>query len=422
MARRNGSQLIDAAPSSGAAADAGSQGNEITQRKARRAATAAASENAIRPSSVRQSYKSAEVQRAEPPASESRKDVRSKGVATPPVEPAVPEEVRARFLRVGRNYFFPDGTRAFTDRGKRLTTPSENTQVIRSLVSIAQARGWAEVTVAGTERFRKEAWSAARTAGLEVRGYRPSDVEEQRLIRALARQSSAKSSEAAPSTRDKSPSERRDRAPRRADLIVGRLVDHGAAPYKQEPGAAGSYFAQIETPQGDRTIWGVDLERALRSSLSQPQPGDEVGLRRVRREAVTVKAPERDAQGNLVGERDKPAQRTQWVVEKREFFAERAAAAKAFGNAELTAQVAIRQHPELLGSYLQLRSAEEVAALRIRDPADQRQFVALVRSALADSIASGAPLLPVRLRERQASQKEPVVRRAPDRAAVPARG
>src|SRR5687767_13013860 len=50
---------------------------------------------------------------------------------------SMPQEVAARFVQVGHKYFFPDGERAFTDRGRRLTTPSENTEVVRSLVAIA---------------------------------------------------------------------------------------------------------------------------------------------------------------------------------------------------------------------------------------------------------------------------------------------
>src|ERR1700733_2072604 len=99
----------------------------------------------------------------------------------------VPDEVRRRFVQVGRKYFFPDGARAFTDRGQRLTTPSENTEVIRSLVTIAHARGWNEITATGTERFRKDTWFEGRLAGLEVRGYKPSDGENERRARALAR-------------------------------------------------------------------------------------------------------------------------------------------------------------------------------------------------------------------------------------------
>jgi hypothetical protein len=47
---------------------------------------------------------------------------------------------------------------------------------------------------------------------------------------------------------------------------------------------------------------------------------------------------------------------------------------------------------------LQLHAAE-LAAKTIRDPQDQRRFVDSVRRALADSIARGEPLSPVRLKE-----------------------
>src|SRR5882762_232670 len=99
----------------------------------------------------------------------------------------VPESVRNRFVQDGHRFYFPDGAPAFKDQGRRLTTPSENTQVIHSLIEIAHSRGWTEVTVTGTERFRQEAWRQARLAGLNVRGYRPSEVEHAQMIRALAR-------------------------------------------------------------------------------------------------------------------------------------------------------------------------------------------------------------------------------------------
>ena len=59
----------------------------------------------------------------------------------------------------------------------------------------------------------------------------------------------------------------------------------------------------------------------------------------------------------------------------------------------------MRRHPELAGTYLNLRAAE-LASRALRDPEDQRRFVAQVRSALADDIERGEPLQPVRLRER----------------------
>jgi putative DNA primase/helicase len=99
----------------------------------------------------------------------------------------VPDQIKQRFVQVGNKYHFPDGARAFTDHGNRLTSPSVNTEVIKSLISIAQVRGWSDITIAGTERFKKEEWFAARLAGLEVRGYKATEFEQGRLIRALAR-------------------------------------------------------------------------------------------------------------------------------------------------------------------------------------------------------------------------------------------
>src|ERR1700730_14636558 len=99
----------------------------------------------------------------------------------------VPQSVRDRFVQDGHRFYFPDGVSAFRDLGHRLTTSSENTQVVHSLIQIAHSRGWTELTVRGTERFRQEAWRQARLAGLGVRGYRPSDPEQAALIRAMAR-------------------------------------------------------------------------------------------------------------------------------------------------------------------------------------------------------------------------------------------
>src|SRR6185436_15875696 len=116
----------------------------------------------------------------------------------------VPPEIERRFVRVGREFYFPDGTRAFSDRGRRLTTPSENTEVIRSLIEIARARGWQSLVVSGTERFRKEAWLAAHAAGIEARGYRPSEFEQARAVRARAR------AENRDSTREDTPPDDKD--------------------------------------------------------------------------------------------------------------------------------------------------------------------------------------------------------------------
>jgi putative DNA primase/helicase len=344
---------------------------------------------------------------------------------------AVPEAIRRQFVQVGRKYYFADGTRAFTDRGRSLTTPSENTEVIKSLVTIAQARGWSEIAVRGTERFRREAWFSARLAGLEVRGYRPSAFEEGRLIRTLARQSEGPASvdDAAEGTavegvRDRnriaSPSREEPRQ-KRGVLLTGKLVEHGRAPYHHDPHERMSYFVKIETSRGDRVIWGIDLERAFRESLTQPQVADAIGLRAVRQEQVKVRAAKRDPEGQVIGERELTTHRNRWIVEKQTFFKARAAAAETLRNPTISPKQAVRQHPELVGTYLQVHAAE-IASRRFRDPEDQRTFVERVRSSLAASIARGEPVPPVRLRERSTKRVE---RRSPkprDRETAQVRG
>jgi putative DNA primase/helicase len=164
-----------------------------------------------------------------------------------------------------------------------------------------------------------------------------------------------------------------------------------------------SYFVKIETSRGDRTIWGVDLERALQESLTRPQIGDDIGLRAARQDAVTVKTHERDAAGKVVAEKDLATHRNRWIVEQRGFFESRAEAARTLRDPAVDPKQGVKHHPELVGTYLQVHAAE-LAARRFRDPEDQQKFVAQVRSALADSVARGEPLPPVRLREPSAER------------------
>lgn len=353
----------------------------------------------------------------------------------------VPDEIKQRFVQVGNKYHFPDGARAFTDHGNRLTSPSENTEVIKSLISIAQVRGWSDITISGTERFKKEAWFAARLAGLEVRGYTGTEFEQGRLVRALGRAQAPAERSAAPGAAPSSSLSRAERAsatPRADDppglahdatheqrrtLHVGRLVDHGSAHYLHDPRNDMSYFVRIETPGGERDIWGIDLHRALNQALTRPQIGDEVGLRSLRQDAVKVSRREYDDEGHVVGKKELGAHRNAWIVEKRDFFRERAQAARVLRDPSVDRQAAVQQHPELLGTYLQLRAAE-LAAKTLRNPEDQRRFVASVRTALADSVARGEPLATVPLKEPAAQRRESRARSAPaapERDAAPTR-
>jgi hypothetical protein len=111
-----------------------------------------------------------------------------------------------------------------------------------------------------------------------------------------------------------------------------------------------------------------------------------------------VWTPELDAEGQVIGEKRLEAHRNGWIIEKAEFFAERGRAAEVLRDTRIEQAKAVKRHPELIGTYLQLHAAE-LAAKTMRDAQDQRRFVSSVRHALADSIARGEPLAPVRLKE-----------------------
>jgi hypothetical protein len=278
-------------------------------------------------------------------------------------------------------------------------------EVVKSLIAIAEARGWKDITVSGSERFRKEAWGAASALGLKVRGYTPTEFERALFARKLARSGATSAGvEPSASTGAGRGSDRdegvRDRP---KGPITGRLIDHGVAAYRHDPQEPLSYFVKIETSDGEREIWGIDLKRALKESLTQPKIGDEIGLRAVRRDTVTVQERERDGEGKVVGQRPLEAHRNRWIVERQDFFAERAAAARTLRDPNIDPKQAARRHPELVGTYLQMHAAQ-IAARQFRDPEDRERFVSHVRSALADAVARGEPLPPVRLKEKAATR------------------
>ena len=97
--------------------------------------------------------------------------------------PIVPQDVAAKYLKVGDQYHFqrnPEAV-AFRDRGSKLETQTNSAAVADSMVRIAQARGWDEIRVTGSETFKREVWMEAAARGMHVRGYSPTDADKARL-------------------------------------------------------------------------------------------------------------------------------------------------------------------------------------------------------------------------------------------------
>jgi hypothetical protein len=352
--------------------------------------------------------------------------------ATPARRDLVPEEVRARFVRVGRDFHFPSGARAFRDHGHKVVTHTENAAVIRAFVDIAVERGWSHITVSGTARFRREAWCTATVSGLVVRGYRPSEFDKHKLVRdlAAARQPSgrpaplvdlpllasnkpagpaphvraSRSTRAAesPNAAEERSGSREGGSNRRERRYSGTLLQHGPAPYEFHPQGEPSYFLRIQTSRGPTVLWGKDLERAI--GEAKVTSGEEIHVRQAGRETVTVRRKERDQAGRVVEEHDVKAHRNQWEVSRDQHTDEQSIPRTQTRTAGASAG---RTHDE--SALRALKGAQLFADERISDPAQRSAFVNAVREELAAAFepAEPRPLSRLRAREREGTPMPP---------------
>ena len=361
---------------------------------------------------------------------------------------AVPDAVAERFLNVDGKYYFPDKQLAFVDRGTKLKAETNNLEVVRSIVMIAETRGWEALTVTGTRDFRREVWREASLRGLDVRGYEPNDLERQALQRALEKRNGPNeiqregrqqavdvpardgASGRSPGTTVPDPPSRASSASARvpaprSSFLHGRLLESGSAPYQFDPNRNPSYFVKVQTDHGERTLWGVDLERALAESRTGVSPGDLVSIENQGAKPVTVKVPVRDDNGQVIGEKEIKTHRNAWVVEKPAYFDERAEKAAALRNGDRAKQELITQYPGLTNAIATMRLGELFAEKLIDRPEDRRRVVNALRETLADALERGetiqAPKITeaaVRKLDKLAGEIDEVAQRAASARAV----
>ena len=283
----------------------------------------------------------------------------------------VPPSLRARYLVSDNKFYFrdPAQTLAFEDRGKRITTSHDDADVATSMVELAQAKGWSHLKLKGSLAFKREAWLAATERGLDVGGYRPTELDKARLAERTKAQQRTPDNvverarpQASPESLDppkrkrsrqekKTPARpiaREDGLSRRHGQAVdglkaflrqrgdsekavemtaaiaveqmrhrrthfGQIIDHGEAPFKHLEDNDLSYFVTLETPLGKQTVWGIDLQRAIIESGLDI--GTAVVLTQRGKDDVTVLTEERDTTGNFTGnKRYIDAIRNRWTV------------------------------------------------------------------------------------------------------------
>ena len=245
-------------------------------------------------------------------------------------------KVNDQYRVAGSRYYFKDhsgnvSVLAFKDAGTKLSTTLNSERVSISLVDMAQSKGWDAIKVSGHSEFRRQVWREATERGIEVRGYKPTE-------RDLASLNPAKEN-----TVEKSddPERAESRAPERAQatktapaINTGRIVSFGPAPYQHQKDASASYQVTIESDGKQRTVWGVDLQRAVEQSGANV--GDSITLTYEGRKAVSVEIDQKDKKGVVIGTTTIQAHRNSWSIEQQD----KAKVIEAVGSAVAAAKIA----------------------------------------------------------------------------------
>ncbi|EGX4894478.1 hypothetical protein DSQ31_25150 [Salmonella enterica] len=337
-------------------------------------------------------------------------------------KPVVPDRVAKSYIEVEGKYYFqnrPDSL-AFVDKGAKLQTKLSNSQVAGSMIDIAEARGWTEIQVKGTEDFRREAWLQATARGLTAHGYKPKEEDLARLKKVAGERNinevearevadNVKTSPSAPSgTTSKNQSEAptsktgttesssttqgknegaKVDAEEKVNKLAGKLVEHGAAPYEHKKDNKDNYYVTLENADGKQsTTWGVDLQRAM--TESEAQPGDHVELENLGRKAVTVEKDVKDETGKVVKKETINTFRNSWQVK-----------ADAIRDQERPAREIVKEHPDLVNEITAVKLAEKVSQSMNAD--DKERFMSRVRDKLADKVASGEKGPELKIKEVQ---------------------
>ena len=287
---------------------------------------------------------------------------------------------------------------AFKVMEDRLVTRLAAPEVIRDMVSVAQHRGWDALHVRGSVEFRREAWLEAGARGIEVRGYQPTDLDQQALSdrqEVRNRTHSRTQEEAVRLATD------RDERAKTLDYdtgVSGRLIEVGRAPYRHRNDAEASNFVVIELDDGrQHQVWGVGLEKA--TADSKARPGDRIQVRRdgVERVAKDFKVIDAESGRTRVERRHVP--RNRWRVTAQKFrSSDRQAAAR---------------DPDLIAAQSQMVVVER--ALERAFPANdrvRRSITEAVKERIAEHLERGHAFAratvtePIEDRHRMGSDRE----------------
>jgi len=350
----------------------------------------------------------------------------------------------------------------FEDKGRVLSTESNDRHVIAHMVEVAKAKSWGELYMKGTEEFRREAWIAAEMAGLPSRGFRPTaqdhatlqaareamrigagdkaanvDPKRENVIELATgggREKEAPKVDAAkgaakpdvqpkvaevvapvgqdetvvaaagveapvvgPAAASASVAEvalkTAAEAPQaRSGVTAGVLREHGPARFEHDPKKNPSYFVKVETDAGERTVWGLDLERAVKDSGIES--GQRIELEKIGRKPALAVERRFDERGREIEAKTIETQRNAWRATSPDAQARDHSepAAQASLPTEVAAEIAERRRiaqvrEAFLRGELPLKPEQQV----IVDAARERIKETAARAVMEDAIKGLSP-------------------------------
>jgi len=273
----------------------------------------------------------------------------------------IPEDIAARYVVRDGSFWKFDGKDPgqsadhephFEDHGARLATPANDRNTAADMIAVAQAKGWGEIELKGSDEFKRNAWIEASLAGIATKGFKPQE-QDLAMLDAARREREALTISAgarvktdvpvptpaaspavtapvmpiAPAAQAPTPATSATTevatppvvasAPvaNPTPVVASVLVAHGPAPYQNDPENSRSYFITVKDAAGaEKTSWGIDLERAVGDS--GVQIGDPVKLENLGNQPVVVQTAVKDDAGKIIGYEPKETRRNVWSVER----------------------------------------------------------------------------------------------------------
>ena len=300
----------------------------------------------------------------------------------------IPDTVSSRYLRIEDKYYFPDKTVAFEDRGNKLKLGTENQEVIKDALAIAEVRGWQSISVSGSQNFKHQVWREATIRGMDVSGYTPSELEVAELNHAQALREARKATDA------NRPQKAENTKQQQEGLIRGILLAHGADHYRHDPKQGQSYYITLDVGDGkEMTRWGADFKRAITDSRSLPQVGDAVVVSNIGKQNIDIASTALDAQGNPVEDK-KTVTKNTWQVEKADYYDTIREQAEALRIGKEIERRVIEDTPQLAEAIAVSKLGEKIAeqakvtgALRSQEEVDA--MVKHINAGLANALLKG---------------------------------